>query len=348
MNDSTKDQRTDSIRLSELEFQALHKLLVSGRARHQFREQAHKLKDVINNRNKTTPFWNPQKAESDARSWLDLVEAAENAGEMAPSQRFLFRVSAIESVHEARWLDGLYKEDLANITAQMDAIRQREGLDEDEYWSRGQGPADWEELNGQYSQIFDMKFEITLREIGLNDIAELHHTDRDTFDALREEGRRLVFENIPVLEKLSFLQQQYENEASICAQNKAYLAAAAMIGSAMETALLFICLNHCDNALEAYKRLPDKKRPKSNNPEKWTFNQLVMIVDEAGWLPDLEVEDVIISSYKLTNIVRNFRNMLHPACHLSDKRFLDVEGQYANAQAIYDLLKNHFVEPWNG
>ena len=348
MNDSTKDQRNDSIRLSEPESQAMHKLMVSSRARDQFREHAHTLHRIRKNRKETTSKWNLLEAESDARICLDLAEAAELAGEMAPSHRFFMRVSAIERVHDQRWFEGLYDEDLAFINAQKDAIRQREGLDEDEEWNTGKGPADWEELNDQYEHILDMKFENALREYDLNDIADIHHTDRDTFDALREEGRRLVFENIPVLEKLSFLQQQYENEASICAQNKAYLAAAAMIGSAMETALLFICLNHRDNALEAYKRLSDKKRPKSNNPEKWTFNQLVMIVDKAGWLPDLIVDDVIISSYKLTNIVRNFRNMLHPVCHLSDKRFLDVEGQYANVQAVYDLLKHHFVEPWNG
>ena len=348
MSDTSKAQRTDSIQLSEPESRALHKLLASSRARYQFREHAHTLHRIRNNRKETTSKWNLLEEESEAQIWLDLVEAAELAGEMAPSQRFLMRVSAIERVHERRWTDGLYEDDLAEVTTQMDAIRQREGLDEDEDWSRGEGPEDWVKLNDQWDQIYDMTFENVLREYGLNDIAELYQANREAYEAFREEGRRFVFENIPELERLSVLQQQYENEASICANSKAYLAAAAMIGSAMETALLFTCLNYCENALEAYKRLPTDKRPKSNNPEKWTFNQLVKIVYEAGWLPDLDVGDEIISSYKLTDMVRQLRNMLHPVRHLSDSGVLDVEGQYVNAQATYVLLKQHLVKPWTG
>lgn len=348
MNTSIKAPRTDKIQLSDSEFQALHTLLMSGRARYEFRYQALELKNVERNRKKTTLFWHTEDAESEARSWLELVEAAENAGEMSASHRFFMRVFAIERIHEARWLEGLYNEDLADLTAQMDEIRQREGLGEDECWSRGEGPADWSELNNQYELILDIKFENTLREYDLKDIADLYHTDRNAFDALREEGRRFVFEDIPELEKLSALQHQYETEATICAQGKAFHAAAAMIGSAMETALLIVCLNYRDNAIEARNLLPEQIRPKFTNPRSWNFNQLVMIVDKAGWLPDIVVEDDILSSYRLTNLVRQLRNMLHPARHLSDRSVLDVERQYTNAQAAYTLLKQHLVKAWTG
>ena len=345
MNEATRPQRDKSIKLSNPEEQALHILLMSSRSRYQFREQAHGLKNTIENR-KNTPFWNLQEAESDARKWLELAESAENAGEMSPSHRFFMRVSAIESVNEARLLNGFYNEDLASIREQMDAIHQREGLDENEYWSIGEGPVDWEELNCQYSQVLDITFENTLREFGLNDIADLHHADRDKFDAIREEGRRQVFDNIPEQEKLRAILQQYETEASICAQNEAYHAASAMIGSAMETVLLLACVNHCDNAKKARKQLAKSKRPSSNNPKEWSFYHLVMILDKAGWLPDLIVGYEIVSSYKLIDMVRQLRNMLHPARHLSDSRVLDVERKYVNARATYVLLKQHLVEVW--
>ena len=43
-------------------------------------------------------------------------------------------------------MDGLYKADLAGIAARMDAIRHREGLNDDEFWSIGQGLASAEVL----------------------------------------------------------------------------------------------------------------------------------------------------------------------------------------------------------
>ncbi|MYH71223.1 MAG: hypothetical protein F4153_01365 [Acidimicrobiia bacterium] len=120
-----------------------------------------------------------------------------------------------------------------------------------------------------------------------------------------------------------------------------------MIGSAMETVLLRACINHRDGAVNALMHLSDSKRPKSKNPEKWTFNQLVMIVDEAGWLPNIEVGDETISSYELTDMVRQLRNMLHPTCYLSNGHKLDIERKYANALATYVFLKQHLVEAWN-
>lgn len=346
MNDSTKTSQIGEIQLSEPELQALSTLAFSSRTRYKFREQMHKLAHRIKNPTKTDSILSPLEAEATARIWLEAAGAAENAGEMSPSHRFFIRVSAIEQVHNNRVLDGFYDKDLAAITICMDAILQREGLDEEEWWPKGEGPADWEELDDQYSQLLYMKFEDTLREFGLNDIADLYHTDRDAFKSSREEGRRLFFESISEQEKLRTLQQQYETEASICAQNEAFHAAAAMIGSAMETVLLLACINHRDSAVKALTHLSDSKRFKSKNPEKWTFNQLVMIVDEAGWLPDFEVGDETISSYRLTDMVRQLRNMLHPACYLSDGHKLDIERKYLNAQATYVFLKQHLVEAW--
>ncbi len=255
------------------------------------------------------------------------------------------RVYAVETVHDERWLNGLYDEDLASINAQIDEIRLREGLDEDEDWGIGEGPEDWKELNGQYEQILDMKFEETLREFGFNDIADLYHDDRGTYDLRREEGRRLAFKETTELETLSSLLKQFEAEAKICAQSKAYQAAATMIGAAMEAALLFACFNRRNDALEARSRLPNNERPESANPKNWRFADLVLIASEAGWLPNFKVEDEILSSHGLVDMVRNLRNLLHPARHLSNNGVPDVEQQYMNAHAAYVLLKRYLVEP---
>lgn len=285
--------------------------------------------------------------EAEARAWLDTVDSAETAGRLEPSHRFLLRAWTVERVHDRRTMDGFYSE-LADISARMDAISEREGLHEDEYWPIGQGPEDWEELSEQYSQVLDEKFEETLREYGLVDMANLYCQDREAYDARREEGRRLVVEDIPELEQLGVVQQQFEKEAEICADSGAYHAAAIMIGAAIETALLLACLNHRDEALNARHRLPSGRRPKGESPKKWRLEDLVRVADEAGWLPNFEVEDGTLSTRSLLDMTRHLRNLVHPVRHLSSRKFPDVERMYANAHAVYILLERHLPEPVEG
>ena len=343
MNDSSQGDQFASIQLSEQESQALDTLLTSLRARCQFQEQARELYLVRKMRKDTASTRKVTKAEFYAQRWLDIVESAEVAGELAPAFRFLMRVFAVEFVHEQRWMDGLYDEDVAGVSAQIDAICQQEGLDEGETWKFGRGPADWEVLNNRYDEILDKKFEEALREYGLNDIADLYRDNSETFDACREEGRCFVFSDKSELEKLSAICLQFEAEANTCAKSKAYHAAAVMIGSAMEAGLLFACLNYRDDALIAHSLIPEKQRPKSKNPRDWTCHQLAMVADEAGWLPNHIVGDGTLSFRGLTDTVRRVRNMVHPARHLSNKIPLDIEGQYVNAQATYVLLKRHLL-----
>ena len=132
--------------------------------------------------------------EAEARLWLNTVDLGEAAGQLDPPYRFFLRSNAVEGVHIRRWGDGLYDSALGEISACIDAIREREGLNEDEDWRIGQGPEDREELSKRYSQVLDAKFEETLREYGLVDMADLCSQDRKAYDELREEGRRLVFE----------------------------------------------------------------------------------------------------------------------------------------------------------
>jgi len=81
---------------------------------------------------------------------------------------------AVERIHSKRSFAGVYKKDLEDIESQIEVIEKREGLDEFEYWLIGEGPEDWNQLNNQYDLILDVKFEETLREFGLEDMAELY------------------------------------------------------------------------------------------------------------------------------------------------------------------------------
>ncbi len=280
--------------------------------------------------------------ETATRAWLDTVESAERAGALSPPRIFLLRVYAIERIHDRRVHEGLYAE-LEVIVEKMDTIRQREGLNDDQFWPIGQGPEDWEDLEHQYTEVLEARFEEALREFGFDNIADLYHTDRKSYDARREMGRRLLIEGIPELERLSTVQRQFETEAGICAKGGAYHAAAVMLGSAIEAALLFTCLNRRDDAGNARSRLPDDKRPERANPKRWSLHQLAMVAEEAGWLPGFNVGPATLQSPPLLDMMRNFRNLVHPRCHLSDRRIADVEREYDNAQAAYNLLKWHLA-----
>ena len=323
--------------------QALETILETVRALDQFQKRASELHHITETQMANALGCDLSKIEAEVRVWLDTVNSAETAGVFKPPYCFLLRSWAVERVHGQRRMDGLYNSELGDINARMDAICKREGLDDDEYWPIGQGPEDWEELNEQYSQILDAKFEETLREYGLVDMADLYRQNRETYDAHREEGRRLVFE--AELEQVQTVQKQFETEAEICAEGGAYHAAAAMIGSAIEAALLFACLKRRDDALNARDRLPNCKRPNRTNPKNWRLEDLVRVADEAGWLPNFEVEDGTLSTRSLLDMTRNLRNLVHPARHLPNKIVPDIERMYTNARAVYVLLKQHLAKP---
>ena len=342
MNDSTKTHSTGGTQLPESVSKALNTLLASGRAWYQFQEHAHELHRLTDDQRKNAERDLSEPAAT--RVWLDTAESAETAGALTPSHCFLLRVSTLERVHERRQREGLYDAELAGIATRMEAIRQREGLNPDEYWAIGKGPEDWQKLENQYSQILDATFEKVLREYDFDDIADLYRDDRESYDSRREQGRRFVVDDIPELEKMSALEKQFEAEARICAEGGAYHAASIMIGSAIETALLFACLNRSDDALNARGRLPDAERPGRANPKRWTLRELAIVADEAGWLPDFEVEDHMLRSRQLLDMMRNLRNLVHPGDHLAGKRISDIKSAYTSARAAYILLKWHLAD----
>ncbi len=318
--------------------QALETILKTARASDQFQIRTRELHHITKAQVAKALERDLSNVEAEARLWLNTVDLGEAAGQLDPPYRFFLRSNAVEGVHMRRWGDGLYDSALGEISACIDAIREREGLNEDEDWRIGQGPEDREELSKRYSQVLDAKFEETLREYGLVDMADLCSQDRKAYDELREEGRRLVFEYTSELEQVRAVQKQFEDEAEICAESGAYHAATVMIGSAIESAFLFTCLKHRDEALNARDCLPKRKRPRSEDPKSWGFSDFVLVVDKAGWLSDFHFEDGTLITRGLGDMARNLRNLVHPSRHLT-KQNLDIALMYGNARAAYILLK---------
>ena len=344
MNDSINDDQKDDITLNEQELQGLETILRHAIAFEQYRSFAQKAERISQARKSRKSRRRLSDVEAEARVWLDTVKSAETAGVLDPSYRFLLTLNPIERVHNERYFSGLYESDLCDINAGIDAIREREGLDDDEDWRVGEGPEDWEELQKQYSGVLDRKFEETLREYGLEDIADLYHMDREAYEAQRELGRRMALGVIPESEQIDAVQKRLEVEAERSANGGAYYAATVTIGSAMEAALLSACLRNRDHVLAVRDRMPESTRPKRKNPKRWHLVDLARMAAAAGWLPEFVVGDQRVSSRSLIEMMRSLRNLAHPSRHLTDAIYRDIKSEYAMARAAYNLLKRHLVE----
>ena len=339
------DQTVSHLSLSGKELKSLELILGSIVASQDFLERAEGLWSSIKQRRTGKEYdLDPCKVEAETPVLLSTIDSGEAAGLLTPSEAFFFKVFAVERVHERRWFNGQYSE-IEAFSARMTQIEKREGLNEGEAWVRGEGPKDYWDLAEQYEQALDVRFEQTLRELDLETIADLFGGNREVFDARRESGRTRVFDHITELQEIGAVQERFEAEAKACADNGAYMAAAVMVGSAMEAALLLACLKAKDQALAARDRLPMDERPRNRDPKRWRLAELVRVTHEAGWLPDFSVSDWVLRSIGLLERVRHLRNLVHPARHLQSGNFGDMQRLYESAQATYSLLRRFLGDP---
>ena len=114
------------------------------------------------------------------------------------------------------------KDNLADILARIETIRQREGLAQGEYWESGDGPADFQELDDEFEQVLarirDTVFTFVLRRYRLDQQADLFERDRVEFEIQREVGRRFIapaHNQTPDLDQVmdEFFEDQYGADA---------------------------------------------------------------------------------------------------------------------------------------
>jgi len=313
--------------------ESMDEIIASAISWWQFRERAQKFrcqKDLIRT---------SDESEAKIKSWLEILYIADQAGALNPTVLFLLRSMSVEQIHNKRCISGAYNKDLENINSQMRTIEKLEGLGELEYWPIGEGPEDWNHLSDQYDKISDMKFEETLREFGLEDMANLYHVDRKAYEARREQGQVTIFSKTPELDKLSFVQKHFESEFNACAKVGAYLAASIMIGAAIESTLLFACLNDPNATSAARAKLNENDRPSGKNPKSWGLKSLIDIAFAADWFPNLEIDGVTLNSEYLAGIIRKSRNSVHPSRHLRLGGNKDFKHAFRDSKAAYTILK---------
>lgn len=133
------------------------------------------------------------------RAHLFMIQAHElcRRDTIAPEvQTFYAAFGAGHIAQDAEMVTG-DKDTCAELSRQMDAIRRREGLADDEFWAmRGEGPQDYRDLNDEFGRVLervaDTIFIFAFRRYHLNGQADLFERDRVTFEIHREIGRRVI------------------------------------------------------------------------------------------------------------------------------------------------------------
>jgi|SRR3954463_11395518 len=252
----------------------------------------------------------------------------------------LLAVSPIEWVHSDRITDGYYDSDLEPISKAIDKIREAHGLRGGEFWLKGEGPKEYEQLNRQYEAIIDKHFIKTLSEFGLNDLADLREKDPEEFNRLRERGRRSVFHKDELVPALRDIVMRYEEDARKAASAKAYSAAVTLLGAGVEGLLLLRCLRSKKKACRIAQELPRKQRPRSpEDPTTWFFDNLIEVCLKAGWLPPVSTELAKYDSAGLAHLLKLMRNHVHPGRYVRERPWIETDEQdYQDAEAIYLVL----------
>lgn len=123
------------------------------------------------------------------RKMLRLAQSTRHASG-DPDQCDFYRIAwACISMAELRWPD-----DPATVAiwAKISAVKEREGLTEDDCWPTGEGPADYQKLDQQSSDRYDQLVIDTMLMMGERDMAALYRDDRDTFDQRFEQGQAIL------------------------------------------------------------------------------------------------------------------------------------------------------------
>lgn len=146
------------------------------------------------------------------------------------------------------------------------------------------------------------------------------------------------------------LSRFYWQEAIRCEESKAYLAGCVMLGSALETLLVLMINIYADEAEQTGKVPTVKGKPKPLLD--WQFVELLRVAKAAKWLPSvLNLEDrwsnktARIGDY--AEVVRQVRNLAHPARYVEDHRGKRVNAKYLRRQFEVVLLCRDWLSERN-
>lgn len=288
-------------------------------------------------------------SEKQKRTWKDPIRVAASvvgakvlydSRRLSTQEYVFFALTPVEQLRDARLDDGHYDKELVSINQAMKVIEEAHGLGPDSYWLLTEAPEEYVRLSRQYEAVLDMKLLETLREFELDDLADLKERSPAEFDRLRERGRRSVFHREEYAPAIRDIVVRYEKGARRAAEVGAYSAAITSLGAGVEGLLILRCLRSNQKASRISKGLQRRLRPRSpDDPKTWTFETLVEVCLEAGWLPPIETPVARYDSASLAHQLRRMRNHVHPGRHARERPWSETdEREYQDAESIYVVL----------
>ena len=164
--------------------------------------------------------------EERVKKYIQIAHARYESGDISEHELLFHKCFAMENqVHESRWLNGVYDDDLNPISEKMREVEKKYGLTEDQYWPISEAPDEYLELSREYDTVMESKLLNTFSEFNADDLKALYLNNREKFDELHYIGGKSVFLK-DERGRLLFLANTYEKEAEAASNGGAFFAAA--------------------------------------------------------------------------------------------------------------------------
>jgi len=268
-----------------------------------------------------------------ARAFIDLARVLFRVRRISWAHYVFLAGSTVEGVHDDRWLAGKYESYLRPVTTKLDAVKE--------------GDPAAVRLNAQYNQRLDHKLALVWQELGADDVGTIWQNSRAEYDDLRERGRRYVHHRGSSDQALRDLVDEGYANALAAADGGHYRAAITLLGASLEGLLLLRCLRARVKASRVARDLPRRFRSRAGDDMmKWSFEMLIEVCRQAGWLPLLLTETLAYSSDECAHSLREMRNWIHPAREAAARPWQGVfKPDYDVAHAFYTLVATAIRRP---
>lgn len=247
-------------------------------------------------------------------------------------------------IHEKRWMDGVYKSETGAIEKRIKEIERENGLAENQFWRRGEGPEEYIKLNAEYDKIYDQAGIEAYKECLSPKTLGFLNKNWSAYERASEIGRKSIFERKRkrTIGKASIgiLIKNFERESRVCAKSKAYYSACVMRGAATEALLLEMAIQNEESVIKAMEELRRKKEIRSQNLKRLTLDELLKIAKYLEWLPQYKYKERLFDLPWWAELIKDTRNAIHPGRIVDAERITMVtKSDYNTVTAVYNLLK---------
>ena len=125
---------------------------------------------------------------------LALTAALHDAGRIDEEDRFFLVAWVVESlIHEGRWMNGCYDDQLESSRDKIRAVEEKLGLAPGELWRKGQEPPEYREAHEAYHRVLDRLRVHAFVDVGESELADLLEGEPDEYRRRFRRGRDRFF-----------------------------------------------------------------------------------------------------------------------------------------------------------